>query len=145
MAGADEATVSLVGAVAGLLAQVAHADLQLEATEVDAIRTQLGRVGGLSPAGVRAIVDLVTGHAGELSQEGIHPYARVLAERGTREMRLEVLDVLMDVAAADGTVSMEETNLLRRVTTAMHLEDTDYLTAQARYRERLSVLDPTTR
>ena len=63
-------------------------------------------------------------------------------ELGDRELRVEVLDVLVDVAAADGVLSTPETNLLRQVTTALGLSQTDYNEAQSRHRERLTALKP---
>ena len=56
------------------------------------------------------------------------------------DLRREVLDVLVDLAAADDEVSMSETQLLRRTATAMGLSQDDYVASQARHRDRLSVL-----
>jgi uncharacterized tellurite resistance protein B-like protein len=53
---------------------------------------------------------------------------------------VELLDMLMDLAAADLVVSMDETNLLRRLAKLLALSDQDYLASQARHRDRLSVL-----
>jgi uncharacterized tellurite resistance protein B-like protein len=45
-----------------------------------------------------------------------------------------------DLAAADGEVSLSETDLLRRTATAMGLTPDDYLASKRRHRDRLSVL-----
>lgn len=142
MQGADDADASIVGAVAVLLALVAHADRKLEDAEVQEIRRQLARVGGLSGEGVEGVLELLQQHQKALVGEGIHPSTRVLVDLCQHDMRLEVLDVLMDVAAADGRVSMDETNLLRRIAHGLGLSENEYLASQARYRDRLSVLSP---
>jgi len=78
----------------------------------------------------------------ELAHESLQTYTRVLYEQLERGARLEVLDVLMDLAAADQLLAMEETNLLRRIARGLGLSDHDYLAAQERHRMRLSVLTP---
>jgi len=140
MQDADDATVAIVGAVACLLALVAHADSDFADSELSEIERQLARIEGFTAAGIETVCDLLRRHGSALSAEGIQACTRVLYEQSDREMRLEVLDVLMDVAAADGVITMEETNLLRRVCAALGLSDADYLASQTRYREPLSVL-----
>jgi uncharacterized tellurite resistance protein B-like protein len=67
-------------------------------------------------------------------------HTRLLRDGAELEQRREILDVLVDLGATDGELSMDETNLLRRVTTALGLSQDDYVAAQSRHRERLSVL-----
>jgi tellurite resistance protein len=50
------------------------------------------------------------------------------------------LDVLVDLAAADGELSLAETDLLRRTTAALGLSPDEYLASQARHRDKLKVL-----
>lgn len=140
MSDADDGTIAILGALAGLLAQVAHADNTLDEAELEEIRGQLARIDGLSGEGVVAVLALLRSHGKALFSEGTQSYTRVLYEQCAREMRLEVLDLLMDVAAADGSVSMDETHLIRRICTALGLSDADYLASQTRYRDHLSVL-----
>ena len=51
-----------------------------------------------------------------------------------------MLDALVDLAAADGRVTMNETNVLRQITTSLGLSQSDYNEAQARHKDRLSIL-----
>jgi len=140
LAGADSVTIEIVGAVAALLVQVALADSEFSDEETEEVRQQLSRIEGLDGAGAAAVCGMLKTHAAPLGQEGIQPCTRVLRERCDRSARVEVLDVLMDMAAVDGTVSMSETNLLRRICVSLGLGDADYLASQRRYRDRLSVL-----
>jgi uncharacterized tellurite resistance protein B-like protein len=142
MPGADPTMAATVGAVAGLLASVAHADRVYTPEEEAHVREALSRVTGLGNGAVDAVANLLAERMDELAHESLQTYTRVLYEQLERGARLEVLDVLMDLAAADQVLAMEETNLLRRIARGLGLSDHDYLVAQERHRMRLSVLSP---
>lgn len=140
MPNADAESAALVGAVAGLLAYVAYADRAYHEQEQRAVQAALGRVHGLPQEALEAVTGLLSHRIRELAAEPIHNYTRVLVELTERTARVELLDMLMDLAAADDVLSLDETNLLRRVTNLLGLSDQDYLASQTRHRERLSVL-----
>jgi uncharacterized tellurite resistance protein B-like protein len=137
---ADDETRALVVAVAGLLASIAYADRDYPESEQAHAREALGRVHGLSEAGVDTICDALREHVREIAGSNPHQHTRTLRDLGELELRRDVLDALVDLAAADGELSMSETDLLRRTASAMGLTPDDYVAAQARHRERLSVL-----
>jgi uncharacterized tellurite resistance protein B-like protein len=137
---ADATTAAIVGAIAGLLAFVAYTDRNYDETEQRAVRQALGRVDGLPERAIDAISALLVTRVGELAAEPLQTYTRVLYERTARAARLEVLDVLMDVATADDVLSMDETVGIRRAAKLLGLSEHDYDAAQSRHRERLSVL-----
>ncbi len=139
---ADDDTVRVVAALGGLLAAVAYADRQYSSEEEALVRQVLGRVHGMSREGVDAICDAMRAHLLEASTVGIPRFTRELRELGDTELRREVLEALVDLAAADGRVTMNETNLLRQLTSALGLSQGDYNDAQARHRDRLSILKP---
>ncbi len=56
---------------------------------------------------------------------------------------METLEILVDLAAADGHISQDEVNLLRMLTTALGLTQDDYNRAQHKHRDKLSVLKHT--
>ncbi len=140
MPGADEDTLRLVVAVTGLLACVAYADRQYTEAEQAYVREALGRVQGLSGEAAGAICAALRAHVAEIAASNTQAYTRDLRELGDLALRREVLDVLVDLAAADDELAMAETDLLRRTASAMGLSADDYLRAQARYRDRLSLL-----
>src|SRR5689334_2933586 len=98
---ADPATLEIVVAMAGLLAAVAYADRRYADEEDRRVRAELGRLHGMSPEGVDAICDVLARHALELSTVGVPAFCRSLVELGDRELRLEVLSMLVELAAAD--------------------------------------------
>jgi uncharacterized tellurite resistance protein B-like protein len=139
---ADDETVRVVAALGGLLAAVAYADRDYSSDEESVVKKLLARVHGMTAAGIDAICDAMRRHVVEASTVGVTRFTRELRELGDAELRREVLDALVDLAAADGRVTMNETNLLRQITTSLGLSQSDYNESQARHKERLSILKP---
>jgi len=137
---ADDETVRVVTAITGLLGVVAYADRDYSDAEEERVRRELSRIQGMTDAGIEAIADALRHHILEVATVQMPRYCRALVELADRELRAEVLEVLVDVAAADGVVSSSETVLLRQVTTALGLTQDDYNRAQSRHRDRLAVL-----
>jgi uncharacterized tellurite resistance protein B-like protein len=140
MPDADEDTHRIVAAITGLLAQVAYADRDYAPEEEQRIREELARVRELDGSGVAAIIAVLREHVGHVSAVEVPWHARALRELCDRSFRLQILDVLVDVAAADGEISLAETNVMRHTATALGLTQDDYNQAQARHRDKLSVL-----
>lgn len=137
---ADEATRRIVTAVAGLLAKVAYADGHYSEQEEAAIRKELSRVHGLSEEGVDAICGLLSDHISHVTLLGDHDWTRDLREIADRELRLEVLEVLVEMAVADHELKHGEQTQLRRIAKALSLTQDDYNAIQAKHRDKLSTL-----
>jgi uncharacterized tellurite resistance protein B-like protein len=137
---ADPETVRVVAAMAGLLAAVAYADRDYGAAEEASVREALAKVQGMTEAGVEALCTVLRKNVVSLAAIEVPRAARELRALGDEELRRDVLDLLVDLAAADGSITTPETNLLRHVTTALGLGQGDYNTSQERHRKRLSVL-----
>ena len=67
-------------------------------------------------------------------------YTRLLRELGDQELRLDLLEMLVALAAADQVITSAETNVMRQITTSLGLTQRDYNAAQAKYKDRLAVL-----
>ena len=137
---ADEATQRIVTAVAGLLAKIAYADGHYSTQEEAAIQKELSRVHGLSQAGVDAICGLLADQISHVALLGDHDWTRDLRELAERELRLEVLEVLVEMAVADHVLKHVEQTQLRRIAKALSLTQDDYNAIQAKHREKLSTL-----
>jgi uncharacterized tellurite resistance protein B-like protein len=138
--GASEQDAAIVASVAGLLAFVAYADRQYSDEEQQVVCAALARVNGLPVSAGEAASSLLGARIAELAHESLPTYTRVLYELTDRTARLELFEVLMDVAVADHVLSMDETNALRRIANLLGLSEQDYLAVQGRHRDRLSVL-----
>lgn len=138
--GADADTLSVVAACAGLLAGVAYADRDFSNEEVDEIGRLMATVEGIGPDGSRAIVQALRAHVIELSSVHTTRFARTLKELGDRDLRLHLLGMLLELAAADEQISHAEVNTLRQVTRALGLDQADYNRLQAEHRHKLGSL-----
>jgi uncharacterized tellurite resistance protein B-like protein len=137
---ADDATRRIVTAVAGLLARVAYADGHYSTQEEAAIQKELSRVHGLSQAGVDAICGLLADQIGRVALLGDHDWTRDLRDHAERELRLEVLEVLIEMAVADQVLKHDEQTQLRRIAKALSLTQDEYNALQAKHRDKLSTL-----
>lgn len=135
--GADREHIALVTAVTGLLGAVAHADRNYAPEERKHIEEQLVRIDGVDERAARAIVSVLERHLTALSTTFLQRFTRKLRELGSVEMRHEVLDVLLGLAAADGEISFEEVTTLRNLTNALGLSQQHYNELQAKYRDKL--------
>ncbi len=138
--GADEETVLIVTAIAGLLGAVAYADKVFSSEERVHVRDELGRIHGMSASGADAICTVIERHLAEIVSIQVPRYTRLLRELGDRELRAQVLETLVALAAADHVISMEETDLLRQLTTSLGLSPQDYNDVQTKFRDKLGVL-----
>jgi uncharacterized tellurite resistance protein B-like protein len=137
---ADEETVLVVTAMTGLLGIVGQADGDFSAAERNHVREELSRISGLTGSGTAAICATLTRHIREISAVQMPRYCRVLRDLADSELRIQVLDMLVALAAADLVVTTTETNIIRQITSSLGLTQKDYNTAQAKHRERLAVL-----
>ena len=137
---ADDATRRIVTAVAGLLAKVAYADGHYSVQEEASVQRELGRVHGLSQAGVDAICGLLADQISHVALLGDHDWTRDLRDLAERQLRLEVLEVLVEMAVADEVLKHEEQVQLRRIAKALSLTQDDYNAIQAKHRDKLSTL-----
>lgn len=137
---ADAETIQVVSAMTGLLGAVAYADRDFSQAEEARLLAELGRIQGMSGDGARAIATALRKHLVAVSSVGIPHYCRALRELGDRELRLEVLEALLGLAAADGVIDQAEVNLLRQVTSSLGLSQADYNDAQTRHRDKLATL-----
>jgi uncharacterized tellurite resistance protein B-like protein len=138
--GADPETITVVTSMAGLLGAVAYADRHYSVEEEARVRQELERVQGMSVAGIDAICKVLREHIVEISTVQIPRYARALVELADADLRREVLSALIDLAAADSSISVVETNLLRQITKSLGLSQQDYVELQSRHRALLESL-----
>ena len=137
---ADPETVTVVTCMAGLLGAVAYADRNYSADEEARVREELSRVSGMTASGIDAICKVLRDHIIEISTVQLPRYTRGLVELADIELRQEVLGALIDLAAADASISLVETNLLRHITKSLGLSQQDYMSLQERHRKHLDAI-----
>ncbi len=137
---ADEESVLVITAVVGLLGAAAYADGEFTADEEQQVRTELTRIRGMSASGVDAVCSALRRHVREIRAVQTPRYSRVLRELADRETRVQVVDMLLALAAADQRITTAETNFIRQTVSALGLSQSDYNALQEKHRERLAVL-----
>jgi uncharacterized tellurite resistance protein B-like protein len=137
---ADAATTSVVASIAGLLGTVAYADRKYSLEEEQRIRLELARVEGMNEGAINAICTILREHIIEVSTVQAPRYCRALLDLADHELRIQVLEVMLEIAGADGKITHVETNVLRQVTTALGLTQDDYNVLQEKHRAKLAVL-----
>lgn len=138
--GADAATVRIVTSIVGLLATIAYADREIGPEEEVQLRQELSRIHGLDAAGVEVIAELLSQHIVRLSTSFATRFTRMLREEADRELKLEVVEILLRMAASDGKITTTEVVALRNTVQALGLTQAEYNELQAQHRELLSVL-----
>ncbi len=136
----DAETISIVTACAGLIACVAYADRHLSEAESRKAEQLLAAVEGIGPNGARAIVAALAAHVVELSSVHAIHFARTLNDLADRDLRLHIVSMLLELAAADDNLAQVEVNSLRQVTRALGLTQDDYNRLQAEHRQKLAAL-----
>ena len=67
-----------------------------------------------------------------LSDVGYQPFVRELDELATGDDKRKLLTLLFEVAAADGEISHEEHEEIRKISKALHLEHSEFTTCATR-------------
>jgi uncharacterized tellurite resistance protein B-like protein len=137
---ADEDTHKIVVAIVGLAGVVAYADRDFSETEKAATTSLLSGIHGISHEAAERVVAALSKNLVTISTTEAARHTRALLQLADRDLRVRVLDLLLDIATADGKLSQEEVVTLRQLTKALGLEQGDYNLLQARHRPLLHAL-----
>ncbi|MSP21160.1 MAG: TerB family tellurite resistance protein [Alphaproteobacteria bacterium] len=126
-------------AAAALLVEAALLDGTFADKERAAIEGALARHFGLTAAEARALIQ----EAEKAQAEANHlvRFTRVLKEAYGPDERTGILEMLWEVAYADGVLHHYESNLLRRISGLLYVSDRDAGAARKRVLARLGLED----
>jgi uncharacterized tellurite resistance protein B-like protein len=122
-------------AVAVLLVEAARMDDEFGAQERAAIEKLLASKFGLGPAATHELVALAETTAERSNQ--LHPFTRMAVERMDPQQRIRLVEMLWEVAYADGVLDPQEDVLLRRVAGLIYVSDADRVAARQRVLQRM--------
>src|SRR5690606_8927924 len=108
--------------------------------EAQMVRNLLQTVEGLGPIEADAILSAISRNIITISTTQATRYARTLKELADDDLRLHVLDMMLDVATVDSHLSNEEVIVLRQLTQSLGLGQADYNALQSKHRDLLSTL-----
>lgn len=128
---------SLEVALAALLVEAANSDHHFDESERAVIARLLERRFGLSPEGAREL--LAAGEREAEREVEIFHLIRTINERLSRAERVELIEMLWEVAYADGRLDQYEDSLLRRVGGLVYVPDRERGLARRRVLRRLGI------
>ena len=122
-------------AVAALLVEAARMDDRFEASERATIQRLLGERFALAPEAARDLLAAAERAAQRSSQ--LFPFTRLVVDRLDPPERVRLIEMLWEVAYADGALAPDEDALLRRVAGLVHVPDQERGAARQRVLRRL--------
>jgi len=124
-------------AAAALLVEAATMDGHFDPEERDAIRSALEDGFGLDADVADELI--VDGEQAAARSTQLVGFTRVMKDRLELEDRVKLIEMLWEVAYADGEVHHYESNLVRRVAGLLYVPDRDSGAARKRVADRLGV------
>jgi uncharacterized tellurite resistance protein B-like protein len=122
-------------AVAALMIHAATMDDTFDASERIAIERLLGERFALDPDAVKSLLATAERRAEDSTQ--LYPFTRIAIERLNAQERVKVVEMLWEVAYADGVLDPDEDALLRRVAGLLYVSDYDRGEARKRVLRRI--------
>lgn len=117
-------------AAAALMVEAARQDGHVDAIELDAIRSLLKKRFALSDADTEELLTEGREAAREATQ--LYAFVRTVNEAMPPEKRVEIVEMLWEVAYADGVLNDYEASLVRRVAGLLYVPDQDSGAARKR-------------
>jgi uncharacterized tellurite resistance protein B-like protein len=131
-------TAKYLAGFAYVLARVAHADLEIdddETREMERIATSLAE---LSQAEAALVVEIAKSQARLLGETENYVVTREFRKHATDEQRGKLLQCLFAVAAADGTISAEESAEIATIGEELGFSRPEINSLRSSYRDKLS-------
>ncbi len=122
-------------AAAAVLVEAARMDDHFDERERQTLRRILGQRFALSPADTERLLDAAERENQATNQ--LFRFTHVLVTHLAPEQRIPIVEMLWEVAYADGDLSPEEDALIRRVAGLLYVSDRDRGLARQRALDRL--------
>ncbi len=121
-------------AVAALLVEAARMDDNFDPQERAAIERLLAARFDLTPEAVHTLVDAAEQRMRESTQ--YFPFTHAITTRLSTEQRVGIIEMLWEVAYADGVLDPQEDTLLRQIAGLIHVPDRERGEARKRALEK---------
>ena len=133
-------TAELELAVAALLIEAARMDDQFNEIERTTIERLLAERFDLSPDEVSSLMEAAEKAVAESTQ--FFPFTQQIVKRISPEDRAQIIEMMWEVAYADGALDPQEDALLRRIAGLIHVPDQERGLARQRALEKLKNRGP---
>lgn len=132
----------LFACFAYVLARVAHADLQFESGELAAMQDVLQRCAGVSADEARIVVEIAQSEVDELGATQNYLVTREFGRLSSPAERMQLLECLYAVAAADDSITGDESVEIMNIAEEIGLSRQDAVAVRSRFREKLATMRP---
>ncbi|MEI7706042.1 MAG: TerB family tellurite resistance protein [Deltaproteobacteria bacterium] len=136
----DPADARHLSLFAFLLARVANVDFVVEPAEVAEMERLVATHGGLDASQAAMVVEIAKATQRMLGPTHNFVATRELRDAATFEQKIGLLQCLFAVAAADGVITGDEEEEIRKISRGLLLPDGDYLAVRAGFASKRSVL-----
>ncbi len=132
----------LYACFAYVLARVAGADLRTEPREKTTIEETLVRCAGVPASEARIVTDIARGEVEHLGSTNNYIVTREFGRLSTLEEKVQLLECLFAVAAADDLITGNESTEITLIAKEIGLAQADVLATRTRFRDKLAELRP---
>ncbi|MCK0510973.1 TerB family tellurite resistance protein [Aromatoleum buckelii] len=134
---ASQHTLQLATAV--LLVEVMRSDAKIGAQERHAVLAALRDKFALADDELERLFELAETHATEATD--FHHFTSKINKGFSAEQKLRIVELLWQVALADGHISHHENHLMRKLGDLLHIPHAAYVAAKQRARQHMDVPD----
>jgi len=134
----DPEKARFLAAFAYVLARVANADLEIDEDETREMERSLRAIAGLSEGEATLAVEIAKSQTRILGGTENYRVTREFRNASTREQRAELLRCLYAVAAADGTISPDESAEILCIAEELGFTRPEAISVRAEFRDKLS-------
>ena len=129
-----------VGAFAYILGRVAHADLDISEVETRKMETVVQELGHLPEAQAILVVQIAKSQNQLFGGTENFLVTREFRDITTEEQRIELLDCLFAVSAADDSISSAEESQIRQIASELGFSHKQYISARSAWSDKREVL-----
>jgi len=136
----DPARARFIAAFAYILGRVANADLDISADESRSMEDLVRERGRLPEDQALLVVEIAKSQNRLFGGTENFLVPREFSEIASRQERLDLLDCVFAVSAADGSISVVEEEQARRIASELGLSHRQYVETRARYSAHRDVM-----
>lgn len=119
-------------ATAAMLIEMTRADFDVSAEEVDAVAHAVQATFELSPDETKQLIRLAEEEARQATD--YYQFTSLINKRFTPEDKIRVIELMWQVAYADGRMDKYEDHLVRKIAALLHVPHKDFIAAKHRAR-----------
>jgi uncharacterized tellurite resistance protein B-like protein len=127
-----------LAAFAYVLARVANADLEIDASETAEMESAVTRIAHLAESEAALVVQIAQSQARNLGGTQDYVVTRQFRQVSTREQRGELLQCLYAVAAADGSIRSEESVEIVKIAEELGFTRAEANSFRSLYKDKLA-------